>query len=1229
MRLFALALALSLRAVLALNLKTVDLPAIDLAAFGQVGFSGDFSGLSVYKYASQQSTTTSGTTKLSSSTTTEDSLLLSQSENIFLDLLQTDGVVRSMCLIDSDLYLAGNFTKVGTVRAKAVARVDISSGDVYSLDNGLSGTANAVLCDPEHELVYFGGQFTNNVAIWDTSLEQWADIPFTSLNGGPVHAIVARDNNIVFGGKFTGLGNSSTDSTSSSEDSDSALQVVNMRSSTVTVQGNSNGTYDLPRSVICAQNSTAAESTWLAADESEAVWTADFAYEFNPTKLRLRNADVDDRGTKLFRFVAEPLNGILNLTYTDPETGETEYCDAWCPLPNITTAEYTEFDFVDVIGITGFSLYLLDYYGEGAGLSQVELFQERIMTYAVDDYNEPDSCGLSEVSTSSYSDDEWTTVSYDSSAYLTTTVSADNLTDAVVKFYPDIHVSGNYTVMMYTPGCTEDDTCDSRGTVDVTIHPKDNGNNKTSTLYQTNSYEKYDVIYEGFVDSVSDSFQPYVVLKPTVGQSGNITIVAEKVEFVLISTTGGLNGLFEYDPSNYTSSSNSSTTEIYSTAINEAGEDLDDGAEIYTLAVTDSMLFIGGNFSSEKMNNFMAITEDGDIMTADGGLNDAISSIVAIDDIVVVGGNFTSTMYNSSETDGLSYVARYSIKKDSWIALGAGVDGPVTNIAQMSVQVSNTTYDALAIDGAFTEIKENDDDEAIEADGLALWLTNSTEWAGRTDLELPYIKGSVSASVATDNQTYIIAGELETESLSTSGGATVNEDYELGSMPFQFDSSSSSSVSKRATSSSDSDLNAIYAVTYFTRESKLYSVAGGSFSAVDSDDNSFKDYIVYNDDGVQYGLTSDELDSNQGIFALCNYNNESIVLGGSFSGSVGDSEIENIAIWDLESQALASTQPDGLSGDSPQINAIVARPGSSSIVVGGSFSEAGDVSCDGLCVYDMSNGTWSALTRGVGGNVTSLTFLDSDRLVVAGNMTTGSEVKSYMAMYDFSTLSWDVLGQMASELPGPVNVFVTASGSTSDAIVAGQFAGNDTNYLWAYDGSSWEDIGSSLKSGSIIYDAKLLPLKDSRSTSSIIPENMVLLVMGQLVLPSYGSVSAAFYDGSSWTPFVSSTKDDGSAGYIYTLFTQDSNALEDLQSIIADNESHMKAGFVVLISLAISLLIMFVIVLTAYTVSHLRRRSEGYEPFSVIYDTPDELMTQSLSPAVLFSELNSKERNQV
>ena len=92
--------------------------------------------------------------------------------------------------------------------------------------------------------------------------------------------------------------------------------------------------------MFCNNGTDGAGSTWLLQDNTPGSVTVLGNFGYRPTKLRLRNTYFQGRGTKTFRFVAQPINGIMNLTYTDPTTGQTRACDATCPLSSDPTVAF-------------------------------------------------------------------------------------------------------------------------------------------------------------------------------------------------------------------------------------------------------------------------------------------------------------------------------------------------------------------------------------------------------------------------------------------------------------------------------------------------------------------------------------------------------------------------------------------------------------------------------------------------------------------------------------------------------------------------------------------------------------------------------------------------------------------------------------------------------------------------------------------------------------------------
>ncbi|KAK9467825.1 cortical protein marker for cell polarity-domain-containing protein [Lipomyces arxii] len=1198
--------------VLSIEIQSITLPDVDLSPLGQVAILGDFGGISVYRYAGQENATMPSSSK-------SDSLMIDLSPNLFFDISDSDGLIGSLCLLNNTVYIAGNFTRIGNKEIQSVASVDLDTGNVLGLGSGISGNVNAAYCDEDSDLVYFGGSFTKNVAIWNTTAVSWETVPFNGLSGGPVNAIVKRDGKIVFGGRFDGIEDST--STLTEANIERQLQLVNIRSANVSAVGSSSSSYyGNPESIVCPANVSRERTSWLVEDGQQGVWTASFPYDIQPTRMRLYNAIADGRGTRLFRFVAHPINGILNLTYTDPETGDKAYCDAWCPLSNITTADYQDFEFVNDISINGFSVYLLDYYGQGAGLSGIQLYQQRIMTYAVAEYNEPASCGISrkEISASRVVG-EWEHTTINGVSYLSTAeLSGAELLMHYVSFYPDITVSGNYTVILYTPGCVADDSCDTRGMVNVTTFATSDGEEESSIIYQTNDYDKYDIIFQGSVDAIDEEFRPSVRLVPLSSQTGQITVVAQSAQFVLTSTSGGLNGLFEYDPSNYTVAESGN---VYETAINQAGLMLEDRAEVRAMVIANSSLYVAGNFADgSSIHNILAIDTAGNITSLVRGLNGRVSSLIVSEDktSVIAVGDFSGSSAGSNVD--LSYIASWSDSASKWSNFDGGVNGPVENVVRTTLSLSGTNVSTLIFTGSFTEVNAANDEEALSSPGCALWIENEHTWADRTDLALPYLTGSLSASVAATDGTYILAGSVVSQSLGTSGAVILSNGFELNSLPFEFASGDETSSQRRAIfpvgvyKSSD----VVYTGTFYANDSTTYLVAGGDFSAT-SGESIYKNFMILSDGGAIGGFTQDVFQESTVVCSIHNCFNTSLIIGGAFNGVVNDTYVNGVAIWDLASKAFSNRQPPALGGENVQVNVIAARPNTHSVVVAGSFTSAGNMTCENVCIYDMDSGIWDSVTEGISGNISSVYFLNSNNMIVGGAMHTVDTVNCYIAAYNLGTMSWNTLGMQSMTLPGPVSAFLSTSDSVDDAIVAGTYPDGDTSYLSAYRSGSWHTLSQGLNNGSLISTIELLPL-GSRATrqSSILPDDMILLVLGNLRLAEYGNVSAAFHDGDGWLPFLYTIKSDGSPGTVHMVMTEHENAVPSIAGMTIKEKLPMRAGFVVLISLAISLAIMFIIVGVGMLAAFYRRRSEGYELFS---PTADESMTQTLPPSALFGDM--------
>jgi hypothetical protein len=368
----ALSLLLASARASAYTFKQVPSPNVNLDNLGRVAFAGDFDAISLYEYEGQTQETPS-----------RNGTLLSRYPNgVFASINTTDADIKAMCNLSINgterIVFAGNFTGVGTMATPGgIALLNATDGRVQAVQ-GLTGTVHTLYCDKAGGQVYVGGLFhgsnSTNAIIWKNG---WQDLAFEGFNGA-VHSITKAPNgNIIFGGEFNGLGGNV------SLAAQNATQVIPVASGNITAQTSSGQPgFSDPKNIACKSEFTTQGSgnTWLLSDGATGSWSADFAYGFEPTRLKLYNTDFQGRGTKTWRFTAVPDGGIMNMSYTDPSTGRQAFCDATCPLPQgNTTAQ--DFSFVNVVGMSSFRLDISDWWGSGAGLNGIQLFQDGTSCY--------------------------------------------------------------------------------------------------------------------------------------------------------------------------------------------------------------------------------------------------------------------------------------------------------------------------------------------------------------------------------------------------------------------------------------------------------------------------------------------------------------------------------------------------------------------------------------------------------------------------------------------------------------------------------------------------------------------------------------------------------------------------------------------------------------------------------------------------------------------------------
>ncbi|KAI9828781.1 MAG: hypothetical protein M1832_001886 [Thelocarpon impressellum] len=1200
-----------LPAARALDFDPVPVPSLDLSQLGRVGLAGDFDSISLYSYKQQNEN--------GFSTNGSQSVITRLPNGAFASLATADAYIETMCSFVmkggtlAGVVVGGNFTSLGGIEAQGVALLDPKTGKVTPLP-GLSGKVSALYCDEPTNTVYVGGSFkggnSTNAIVW-VGMTGWANLPFAGFNG-PVSTIAKQaGGNIVFGGAFDGLGNATTPRKKDQ-------QVVNIASSNIEAGGSvASPGFGNPKNIACKTDGEGGEGkTWLLEDNRAGFWKASFQFGFRPTKLRIWNTKQDGRGTKTFRYTALPLNGIMNLTYIDPATGQNASCDARCPLTDNSTVEFQDFTFVNVVGMSGFQIDISEWYGRGGGLNGIQLLQDDIYAYAINDFNEP-TCSNLTTASSATSSGPWQTKQsgQSSSQYLSATFDTPpNSDSASVVFTPDLKQSGNYSVTIYTPGCTQDNSCANRGSVNIT------GTLASETrelpplqteVTQTNDFDKYDEIYNGFVSASGGSFRPTVTLTPSSGQKNGLVVVASRVRFELISSTGGLSGLYEFNPNEAVADTD------FTSSIDEAGMSLGSGAEISNVVVHDKIAYVAGNFSTSDFNNIFAVNDKSSSALTGGGLNAEVTTMYLNETSLFVGGNFTNT--SKDDTKGLNNVALYEIPDKKWLPLGAGVNGPVNEIVPIVINVTaNQPEDVIALTGDFDELLAFDGNPAAAVEGLAIWVPSKKNWLQTVGSQAPSIRGKLTATADVPGSGALYAGTLAAQGQGASGAVTLATSGPLGirQLPIKIKAEGPEQGGKRKRAEGDvkgQNVTGVVAGYFYANGGRNVTILGGHFTAEATNGSTVENLMFINGSnsdrvtGISSGLKDDAV-----VLAL-GVQQDTLYAGGSLTGEVKGSDVNGLVLYDLILGDFVETQPPAFSGEGAvAVNAISTQPNTGNVYVGGSFESAGSLECPSVCYFTTATSQWNRPGTGLSGIVGAMAWSDSAKLVVGGNLTINSTATS-LATYDSKTHVWSLVdgAQGANGVPGPVTALAAADDAMSEFWIAGAST-NGSAFLMKYDGNSWSSVGHLLGKETEVRGIQVLSLSKDHGKTGLLRQDQTLLLTGRLDLPGFGNASSALFDGTTFTPFILSNS-GSSPGSLSRIFSQ--NPVN-----FRSGRGRLAVGFVVLIALAISLALIFILVVVGIVAERIRRKREGYMPApTAMFDKNNNM--ERIPPSHLFGRI--------
>ena len=432
------------------------------------------------------------------------------------------------------------------------------------------------------------------------------------------------------------------------------------------------------------------------------------------------------------------------------------------------------------------------------------------------------------------------------------------------------------------------------------------------------------------------------------------------------------------------------------------------GSAVAAVAHHPSGIFIGGTFNltTPSANNIVVFKNGALTALSGGGLNGPVTSLALYGNTLFVGGSFTGT----STQGGLSGIASYNISNDKWSPLIAGVNGPVK-----SLDVDNGQ---LSVAGSFTRINGASGGSLGRASqGLAVWNITNGAWVNTGGFLLGSLTfvGNSTAPAKGQQQSQILAGNIQDElSHGASGFVLVKNgnggEPEVDPLKVQLgdDVSTSTTTANRRRAdlprgasnwiarhltlprlfvrqssttlaslppSPPAPAPAVLAGTFWTNTSTSEQVAiiGGNFTFTSGNTESAGVAIYHPSTGALIPLQGQAI--NGTVRALL-VQGTSLFIGGEFT--VPDTGIANFAIYDLVHNTWASSGVPALqpaSGASVLVRSISASTAkTNTVIVAGSFAQAGSLQCHAICSWDVVGKQWNALGNGIQGDVASVAY---------------------------------------------------------------------------------------------------------------------------------------------------------------------------------------------------------------------------------------------------------------
>lgn len=1063
-----------------LNVSDVHIPDLNFSSSrnNALELLGGFQDFSFYRYTGQENFTRPLTS------TTDSRGLVYYSNNTFLQLINgsNDTDITKIVPLGQDSFILSGSGHIEGHRLENQLVFNLTDITFKPIFNCSLSTVNSILVD--ESLVYFGGSFSysngsttgHSAALWDSEKDSTFLLPFVGFGeNSSVNSIVKLDNdNVLFAGEFYELDAVSLLRRQTASNSSISRNLTDIELGLAIPLQNANWTYGQSQfnssSFICPNPD---KESWLQSGTTGSL-ECTLPQENTPNKVRIYNSPVENDQVSLFRIITNPSQGIMNLTYVDPETGELRYCDAFCPLYNreklqkassnsssvqhMTTftqngttdikwgREFQEFGFVNSIPISSVEFMALSSYGENVGLSSFQLFESSPSIYANNSLNKPACAGMNSYSYASLSNNNWKQ-GLNGQTYVSTEYIPEQGDKPKVTFYPHIQYPGDYSITLYTPGCLADGTCSQRAIVNVTLWSGDtNESLSTGIIYENNDELKYNEVYSGHLTS-----SPRLTLEYDASIYPNnpaSIIVADYISVVTNSvdelhknktSTMGLNGLFQYEISNFTEKLPLNQTRVGNTSLNQIPlKKFPSNSSLFASLYDNNTLLLAGSDT-----NIIQIKLDGDLnidSSTEFKTDAQIKGMGSYSKGLILFGNYNSS---SNQSLPLSY------------------NGTLHSFDKINKTIGD--FANVTFDGSELLLFDNEYVYNVTSDG---YFYNTTV---------------LSLSIWS-------AGQNALGDLLFSGVVSKN-DYPTSNGPFDIYGNGS------IKGSSENSFNP-YMGTYLNDSLTAYAFEDRSISS-----------LMFSDEKKGIWKWSDPIRT-----ALYLDNETLLAVGTASSFSAPQLTILNLTTFEvLSNQTL---------NNGTEVSTMVIFPKNSTLLVGGTFSIPKN-RCNGLCLFNYEKNEWFPFANGtISGNISKIQLRNPSELLISGSYNIENSSNVNLASF---RIAGEKIQTLLKDWEQPLESFIVGE----DKLIAW----NTTNLI-TYDNTTWKDIPISTSTSPLkIQTVEELSIEQTNMKRGLSLSNSnSLLVYGNFETREDDAYQALVYNDNNWEPFfVSSLRESSSS----------------------------------------------------------------------------------------------------